>query len=65
MRTDAGGKRQRAHPARPGVGPKTAKALMNQFKSVAAVREASTAALENTPGVGPLLAQTIYEYFHT
>ena len=49
----------------PGVGPKTAKALMNQFKSVAAVREASTAALENTPGVGPLLAQTIYEYFHT
>ena len=49
----------------PGVGPKTAKALMNQFKSVAAVREASTAALENTPGVGPLLAQTVYEYFHT
>ena len=47
------------------MGPKTAKALMNQFKSVAAVREASTAALENTPGVGPLLAQTIYEYFHT
>ena len=49
----------------PGVGPKTAKALMNQFKSVAAVREATPAQLENTPGVGKQMAKSIYEYFHT
>ena len=49
----------------PGVGPKTAKALMAQFKSVAAVREATPDQLENTPGVGPQMAQTIYRYFHT
>ena len=49
----------------PGVGPKTAKALMAQFKSVTAVREATPDQLENTPGVGEQLAQTIYEYFHS
>ena len=49
----------------PGVGPKTAKALMARFKSVAAVREATPDQLENTPGVGPQMAQTIYRYFHT
>ena len=46
------------------MGPKTAKALMTQFKSVGAVREATPDQLENTPGVGPQLAQTIYDYFH-
>ena len=48
----------------PGVGPKTAKALMTQFKSVSAVKEATPDQLENTPGVGRQMAQTIYEYFH-
>ena len=48
----------------PGVGPKTAKALMAQFKSVGAVKEAIPDQLENTPGVGRQMAQTIYEYFH-
>ena len=38
--------------------------LMTQFKSVGAVREATPDQLENTPGVGPQLAQTIYDYFH-
>ena len=49
----------------PGVGPKTAKALLAQFKSVGAVKEATPDQLENTPGVGKQMAQTIYEYFHT
>ena len=48
----------------PGIGPKTAKALLTQFKSVSAVKEATPDQLENTPGVGKQLAQTIYEYFH-
>ena len=48
----------------PGIGPKTAKALMAQFKSVTAVKEATPDQLENTPGVGRQTAQTIYEYFH-
>ena len=41
------------------------RALMAQFKSVGAVREATPEQLENTPGVGPQLAKSIYEYFHT
>ena len=48
----------------PGIGPKTAKALLAQFKSVGAVKEATPEQLENTPGVGRQTAQTIYEYFH-
>ena len=48
----------------PGIGPKTAKALMAQFKSVTAVKEATPDQLENTPGVGKQTAQIIYDYFH-
>ena len=48
----------------PGIGPKTAKALMAQFKSVGAVKEATPDQLENTPGVGKQTAQIIYAYFH-
>ena len=48
----------------PGVGPKTAKALMKQFKSVGAVAAATPEQLAQTPGVGPVLAQTVYGYFH-
>ena len=48
----------------PGVGPKLSKALLAQFKSVGAVKEATPDQLENTPGVGKQLAQTIYDYFH-
>ena len=38
---------------------------LTQFKSVGAVKEATPDQLENTPGVGRQLAQTIYDYFHT
>ena len=48
----------------PGVGPKTAKALLTQFKTVGAVREASVEQLCQTPGVGPRMAEKIYETFH-
>ena len=48
----------------PGVGPKLAKALMDQFGSVGAVRQADAAALAQTPGVGPKLAETIYAHLH-
>ena len=48
----------------PGIGPKTAKALLAQFKSVGAVREATPEQLAQTPGVGKAMAQTIYRYFH-
>ncbi len=48
----------------PGVGEKTAKALLDAFRSVSAVRAAETAALEQVPGVGPALARTIFDYFH-
>ena len=40
-------------------------ALDQALRCVAAVREATPDQLENTPGVGPQLAQTIYRYFHT
>ena len=48
----------------PGVGPKTAKALLAQFKTVGAVREASVEQLCQTPGVGLRMAEKIYETFH-
>jgi len=47
-----------------GISNVAAKALMAQFKSVTAVKEATPDQLENTPGVGKQTAQTIYEYFH-
>ncbi|MEI3085192.1 MAG: helix-hairpin-helix domain-containing protein [Oscillospiraceae bacterium] len=55
------------HPHR-GAGseaPSFSKALLVQFKSVGAVKEATPDQLENPPGVGKRLAQTIYDYFHT
>lgn len=49
----------------PGVGPKLAKALMDRFKTVGAVKAASEEELTAVPGVGGRLAHTIYEYFHS
>jgi excinuclease ABC subunit C len=48
----------------PGVGEKTARSLMETFRSVGAVQKADPAALAAAPGVGPALARGIYAYFH-
>ena len=48
----------------PGVGPATARALMDTFKSVAAVRQATPEQLQQAPGVGPQLAGAIHAWFH-
>ena len=47
----------------PGVGPVAAKALMAHFKTVTAVRQASLEELCQVKGIGPKLAQTIYDSF--
>jgi excinuclease ABC subunit C len=48
----------------PGLGAARAKALMKQFGSVAAIREASPSDLEQVPGIGPSLAQAIVSALH-
>ena len=49
----------------PGVGPKTAKALMARFKSVGAVREATQwTSWKIPPAWARRLARTIYDHFH-
>ena len=48
----------------PGVGPATAKALLAQFKTVGAVREASVEELEQAKGVGSAAARHIFDWFH-
>lgn len=48
----------------PGVGPATAKALLAQFKTVGAVREASVEELEQAKGVGAAAARRIFDWFH-
>ena len=48
----------------PGVGPATAKALLAEFKTVAAVREAEVQELCRAKGVGEAAARAIYDHFH-
>jgi len=48
----------------PGVGKAKAKLLLSHFGGLAKIREASQKALSDVPGVGPVLAQEIYRYFH-
>ena len=43
----------------PGVGPLTARALLDQFGTATEVLNASTAALRDVPGVGPKVASRI------
>jgi DNA ligase (NAD+) len=44
------------------VGPVAARALATRFGTYAALSEATLEALEATEGVGPIIAQSVYEY---
>ncbi len=48
----------------PGLGHHRRKQLLATFHSVDYIREASTTQLATVDGIGPQLAQQIYEYFH-
>jgi len=46
----------------PGIGPAKAKALLNEFGSMARIQEADPGAIARLPGFSPQLAQTIKSY---
>ncbi|ASC72557.1 UvrABC system protein C [Halomicronema hongdechloris C2206] len=48
----------------PGLGRHRQKELLATFRSIDYIREASPAQLATVPGIGPQLAQQIYDYFH-
>lgn len=48
----------------PGLGHTRQKELLAQFRSIDYIRLASPDQLATVPGIGPKLAQQIYEYFH-
>jgi excinuclease ABC, C subunit len=47
-----------------GVGPTRARALLKQFRTVAAVRGADLEELASAPGMNRPAAQRVYDYFH-
>ena len=47
-----------------GVGPKTARRLLNQFGSLDKVREASIEELGAVKGVSSAVARAVYDYYH-
>ena len=48
----------------PGLGHHRQKQLLAHFRSVDYIRQASPQQLAEVPGIGPRLAQEIYDYFH-
>ena len=48
----------------PGLGYQRQKQLLAHFRSVDYIRQATTEQLAAAPGIGPHLAQEIYNYFH-
>jgi excinuclease ABC subunit C len=48
----------------PGLGQNRQKILLAHFRSIDYLREASPAQIAEVPGIGPKMAQQIYEYFH-
>ena len=45
------------------VGGENAELLVRRFGSMAALREASVEEIGETPGIGPIIAQSVWEYF--
>lgn len=48
----------------PGLGQHRQKELLAAFRSIDYIREASVEQLAAVPGIGPRLAEQIYDYFH-
>ena len=48
----------------PGLGHHRQKQLLGHFRSVDYIRQAAPTHLAEVPGIGPRLAQEIYDYFH-
>ncbi len=48
----------------PGLGHHRQKLLLGHFRSVDYIRQATPTQLAEVPGIGPRLAQEIYDYFH-
>ncbi len=48
----------------PGLGHQRQKQLLATFRSIDYIREASPQQIAAVPGIGPRLAQQIYDYFH-
>ena len=49
----------------PGIGPNRRRALLQYFKSVPAIREASAEALAQVPGMNRPAAEKLYQWFHS
>ncbi len=47
----------------PDIGPARRKALMRQFKSLEAVKEATLEQLMETPGMNRKAAESVYQFF--
>ncbi|MBD1912683.1 MULTISPECIES: excinuclease ABC subunit UvrC [unclassified Leptolyngbya] len=48
----------------PGLGLHRQKLLLGHFRSIDYLREATPKQIEAVPGIGPKMAQQIYDYFH-
>lgn len=47
----------------PHVGAENAELLIRHFGSIAALKEASVQEISQVPGIGPVIAQSVYEFF--
>ena len=47
-----------------GIGPVRRKTLLEHFKSVERIKQASREELENAPGVTARAAESVWTYFH-
>ncbi len=48
----------------PGLGPKRSRKLLSNFQSLSAIQLASAEEMAQVDGIGPALAQQIWEFFH-